>query len=85
VVLHRWGTRLGVWSRPSAQTDPLARGKPGIDVAFPLLSLGAHPAVVWGGVSSHDARGGVKELAGVCVCARACDVLLCSALLGNCC
>jgi hypothetical protein len=43
VVPHRWGTRLGVWSRPPAQSDPLARGKPGIDVAFPLLSLGAHP------------------------------------------
>jgi hypothetical protein len=38
VVPHRWGTRLGVWSRPPAQTDPLARRKPGIDVAFPPLS-----------------------------------------------
>jgi hypothetical protein len=39
---HRWGTRLGVWTRPPAQADPLARGKkPGIDVAFPLLSLNA--------------------------------------------
>jgi hypothetical protein len=35
-------SRLGVWTRPPAQADPLARGKPGIDVAFPLLSLGAH-------------------------------------------
>jgi hypothetical protein len=39
----RWGgaTRLRVWSRPPAQADALARGKPGIAVAFPLLSLGA--------------------------------------------
>jgi hypothetical protein len=29
VVAHCWGTRLGVWSRPPAQADPLARGKPG--------------------------------------------------------
>jgi hypothetical protein len=36
-------TRLGVWSRPPAQADPLARGKPGIDVAFPLLPLGVYP------------------------------------------
>jgi hypothetical protein len=34
-------TRLRVWSRPPAQADALARGKPGIAVAFPLLSLGA--------------------------------------------
>jgi hypothetical protein len=33
------GYRLGVWSRPPAQSDPLARvGGPGIDVAFPLLA-----------------------------------------------
>ena len=32
---HRWGARLGVWSRPPAQSDPLARGKPGTEVAFP--------------------------------------------------
>jgi hypothetical protein len=42
VVPHRWGTRLGVWSRTPAQRDPLANGKPGIDVAFPLLSVSVH-------------------------------------------
>jgi hypothetical protein len=40
-------TRLGVWSRPPAQADPLARGKPGIDVASPLLSLGVHPSSIF--------------------------------------
>ena len=43
VVPHHGGTQLGVWSRPPAQSAPLARGRPGIDVAFPPLSLGAHP------------------------------------------
>ena len=28
VVPHRWGTRLGVWTRTPVQADPLARGKP---------------------------------------------------------
>jgi hypothetical protein len=42
VVPHRWGTRLGVWTRTPAQADPLARGKPVMDVALPLLSRGAH-------------------------------------------
>ena len=32
-------TWLGVWSRPPAQADALASGKPGIDVAFPLLPI----------------------------------------------
>jgi hypothetical protein len=31
-------TRLSVWTRPPAQSDPLAR--PGVEVAFPLLPLG---------------------------------------------
>jgi hypothetical protein len=37
VVPHRWGTRLGVWSRPPAQSAPSARKEPGVDVAFPRL------------------------------------------------
>jgi hypothetical protein len=45
VVSHHWGTRLGVWTRPPAQADSLARGKPGIDVASPLLSQVSIPTV----------------------------------------
>ena len=43
VAPPRGGTWLGVYpeAHPPAQTDPLARGKPGIDVAFLSLSLGA--------------------------------------------
>ena len=43
VAPHRRGTRLGVWLRPPAQADALARGKPGHRCCVPLLSLGAHP------------------------------------------
>jgi hypothetical protein len=53
-------SRLGVWTRPPAQADPLARGKPGIDVAFPLLSLGAHPDC-----QHHNAPTGQVVTAGV--------------------
>jgi hypothetical protein len=38
VVPHCWGTRLGVWTRPPAQADPLARGKPGITTSLCFLS-----------------------------------------------
>jgi hypothetical protein len=38
------GYPAGVWTRPPAQADPPREGEAGrIDVAFPLLSLGAHP------------------------------------------
>jgi hypothetical protein len=42
-----WYPTAGVpgWACGHARNSqpPLARGKPGIDVAFPLLSFGAHP------------------------------------------
>jgi hypothetical protein len=31
---HRWGTRLGVWARPPAQS-PASRGEPGVDFRSP--------------------------------------------------
>jgi hypothetical protein len=35
----REGTWLGAWSRPPAQADPLARGKPGISEEDERLAL----------------------------------------------
>jgi hypothetical protein len=57
VAPHGWGSRLGVWTHPPAQSPPLAREGPGVEVCASACSSFTIPVPL-----SHSRAPNFQEL-----------------------